>query len=121
LNKRKVNILIGRSLLLMLVAGMFVMLVSGVRKKENKACAGLDIQVGLTEKKGFIDDSEVVAIIKDVLNQKPAGTPIKKFDLRKTEKALEENVWIKKAQLFFDNNYVLHVQVAQRIPVARII
>jgi cell division protein FtsQ len=121
LNKTKINIIIGRTLLLLLVTGMFVLLVSGVQKKENKACTGLDIQIGLTEKKGFIDDAEVAAIIKDELNRKPTGTPIKNFDLRKTEKALEENVWIKKAQLFFDNNYVLHVQVAQRIPVARLI
>ena len=41
--------------------------------------------------------------------------------MRRIEKALEENVWIKKAQLFFDNNEQLHVQVLQRIPVVRII
>lgn len=121
MNTKKLNIIIGRSLLLLLVIGMFVLLVSGVRKKENKECTGLDIRIGLTEKKGFIDDSEVAAILKEALNRKLKGTPIRVFDLRKMEKSLEENVWIKKAQLFFDNNYVLHVQVAQRIPVARLI
>lgn len=121
MSKKKINIIIGRTLLVMLVAGMFVLLVSGVHTKQDKRCTGLDIQIGVTEKKGFIDDKEVAAIIKDELHRQPAGTPVKNFDLRRTEKALEENVWIKKAQLFFDNNQLLHVQVAQRIPVVRII
>jgi cell division protein FtsQ len=120
-SKRKINIIIGQVLILLLVAGMFVLLVSGVRKKEDKRCAALNIQIGITEKKGFVDANEVAAIVANELGKKPLGACIKEFDLRKTEKAMEENVWIKKAQLFFDNNYVLHVQVAQRIPVVRII
>ena len=100
---------------------MFVLLVSGVHSRGEKQCAGLDIKIGITEKKGFIDEREVAGIIKETLNRNPKGTAVKEFDLRKTEKTLEENVWISKAQLFFDNNQVLHVQVAQRIPVVRII
>lgn len=121
MSKRKINIIVGRVLLGMLVTGMFVLLVSGVRTKEGKLCTSVDIRIGLTEKKGFVDNKEVAEIIRDELGSKPVGTSIKEFDLRKTEKALEENVWIKKAQLFFDNNYVLHVQIAQRVPVVRII
>jgi cell division protein FtsQ len=36
------------------------------------------------------------------------------------ENLLEENVWIKDAQLYFDNKDVLHVSVVERKPVARI-
>lgn len=120
MNKRKINIIIGRSLLALLIAGTFVLLIGAVRTKEAKICSGVDIQIGLTQQKGFIDEKEVAAVIKEEINRKPGGTPIKKFDLRHIEKALEENVWIKKSQMFFDNNELLHVQVEQRIPVARI-
>jgi len=121
LSKKKLNIILGRSLLVLLVAGTFVLLLGAVRSKESKTCTGIDIQIGLTDAKGFVDEKEVSAVIKDEINRQPNGTPIKKFDLRHTELVLEENVWIKKAQLFFDNNEMLHVQVEQRIPVIRII
>ena len=108
-------------MLVLFVAGTFVLLIGAVRSKEAKICTGVDIQIGLTQQKGFIDEKEVADEITEQLKRKPSGTAIKQFDLRKIEKVLEENVWIKKAQLFFDNNEQLHVQVLQRIPVARII
>ena len=36
------------------------------------------------------------------------------------EAALEKNVWIRDAQLFFDNNEILRVNVTEREPVARV-
>ena len=36
------------------------------------------------------------------------------------ENLLEENVWVKDAQLYFDNKDVLHVTVKEREPIARI-
>jgi cell division protein FtsQ len=120
LSKNKVNIIIGRSLLGLLIATTFVLLVGAVRSKEDKICSGLDIEIGLTDQKGFVDESEVAAVISNEIRRKVNGTPIKNFNLKQTETVLEENVWIKKAQMFFDNNEVLHVQVEQRIPVARI-
>ena len=34
------------------------------------------------------------------------GKPLASFDLKKMEAAIEQNVWVKDAQLFFDNNGV---------------
>jgi len=42
------------------------------------------------------------------------------FNLLQMENLLEENVWIKDAQLYFDNKDVLHVKVKERVPIARI-
>jgi len=36
------------------------------------------------------------------------------------ESLLEKNVWIKDAQLFFDNNGILRVSVTEREPIARV-
>ena len=36
------------------------------------------------------------------------------------ETELEKNVWIKTAELFFDNNEILQVTVQEREPVARV-
>ncbi|WP_431211873.1 cell division protein FtsQ/DivIB [Puia sp. P3] len=46
--------------------------------------------------------------------------PITSFNLRRLESALEKNVWIEKAQLFFDNNGILRVNVVEREPTARV-
>jgi cell division protein FtsQ len=48
------------------------------------------------------------------------GRPIKSFDLRKMENQLKRNVWVKDAELFFDNSRVLQVRVQERVPVARL-
>ncbi len=89
--------------------------------KDEKLCTALDIKIGATQQKGFIDDNEIVRQIKGIMHGKPEGMPIKNFDLHATELALKQNVWIKNVQLFFDNNEVLHLQVEQRCPVARVI
>lgn len=98
-----------------------MLLMGAVRAKEDKVCSGLDIQVGDADQKGFIDEKQVASVISEQVHGKIKGSPIKGFNLGQTETILEQNVWIKKAQLFFDNNEMLHVQVDQRIPVARII
>ncbi|HQR02141.1 MAG TPA: hypothetical protein PLA61_14915, partial [Ferruginibacter sp.] len=42
------------------------------------------------------------------------------FNLKMMEAQLEKNIWIKSAELFFDNNEVLRVNVQEREPVARV-
>jgi cell division protein FtsQ len=121
LSKGKINMIVGRSLLVLLITGTFVLLIGAVRSKESKVCTGVDIQIGITQQKGFIEEKQIASVINDAINRKPKGTPLKTFDLRQIEKLLEENVWIKKTQMFFDNNKLLHVEIEQRIPVARII
>ena len=59
-------------------------------------------------------------IIAPDKNNPPKGKPLASFDLKKIEVSIEQNVWIKDAQVFFDNNGVLRVAVAERTPVARI-
>lgn len=105
----------------LLVLGMAVLLSSAVRSREEKLCTGLDIQIGSLDQKGFVDTKEVAGILKDLIHTEPVGAALKEFNLRQAETALEQNVWIKDAQLYFDNKRVLHVEVGQRIPVARIV
>jgi cell division protein FtsQ len=65
--------------------------------------------------------------MKDILNTitaiektNPVGKTIGSFNLKKLESALKKNVWIKSAELFFDNNEILRVTVQEREPVARV-
>ncbi len=52
--------------------------------------------------------------LKDLSNKKIAS-----FDLLKMERMLRKNNWIRDAQLYFDNNQKLKIQIQERQPVAR--
>ena len=50
----------------------------------------------------------------------PAGQPISSFNLRAIEGKLTNNIWIRNAQLFFDNNEMLQVDILESEPLARL-
>ena len=110
----------------MVGAGVLVLLVAAVRYRNNNTCKGLRIDVARTSGAGSSDAAMFIDKkgITDLLNSAGAGhvqdRSIQSFDLRRLETALEKNVWIKKAQLFFDNNGILRVNVLEREPAARI-
>jgi cell division protein FtsQ len=122
----------------MVGAGVLVLLVAAVRYRNNNTCKGYRIEIARTSGAGSSDAASSGSAstggtsalfidkkgITDLLNSAGAGhgqdRPIQSFDLRRLESALEKNVWIKKAQLFFDNNGILRVNVFEREPAARI-
>lgn len=101
-------------------AGVMVLLVAAIKYRNNKTCKGYKIDISGPTAELFIGKKE----INDLLASAGAGVwkekAIQSFDLRRMESVLEKNVWIKDAQLFFDNNGVLQVKVMERQPVARI-
>ncbi len=120
MKKKKIHIIIGRTLLVFLVSGAVVLLFGAMRAKEDKVCSSLNIQIGQDGQKGFVNKKDITELIKGTVHTPPVGSSIKQFDLRKIESLMEKNEWIKNAQMYFDNNAVLHVQIEQRFPIARI-
>lgn len=97
-------------------AGVIVLLVAAVRYRNNNTCKGFRIEIAGT----FIDKKGITELLTSAGAGHGQDRPIPSFDLRRLESALEKNVWIKKAQLFFDNNGILRVNVLEREPAARI-
>jgi len=97
-----------------------VLLVAGVRKKDQQLCKEVDINIKGVQNNFFIDEKDVMTAITSIAGMDPVGKKTGSFDLRKMETELEKNIWIKTAELFFDNNGVLKVQVLEREPVARV-
>lgn len=96
------------------------LLVSAVHSKDAKHCKGIDIAISGVSNNFFIDKSDVYAIIKAYGGDSNAKKSLSAIDLGKIERALEKDVWIKNAELFFDNNERLNVTVEEREPVARV-
>jgi len=101
-------------------AGTLFLLVAASRKKEEKKCVGVYINIHGVSNNFFVDKKDIMDSIETMVGGDPTGQRIKSFNLEKIEKGLTGNVWVKSAQLFFDNNEKLQVNVLEREPVARI-
>jgi cell division protein FtsQ len=116
----KINIRKLFSALLWMVAGtgVLVLLVAAIRYRNSNVCKGFRIEIAGSSP--YIDKKAIADILTNAGAAKGQNKPIQAFDLRRLEAALGKNVWIKEAQLFFDNNGILQVKVAEREPVARV-
>jgi cell division protein FtsQ len=95
-----------------------ILLAAGIKSKNASICKGIDISI-----KGenvFIGKQDVTEVVQSFAGKKITGKAIDEFDLVAMENALKKEVWIKKAELFFDNNNVLQAEIHEREPVARV-
>ncbi|MEP6617511.1 MAG: hypothetical protein ABJA57_13065 [Ginsengibacter sp.] len=111
--------LLGTAVWILLSCGTVILLVAAMKQKNNARCRGLEIKINGVQNNFFIDKKDVIRFL-----EKTAGTPegrfVSSFDLYRLESLLEKNEWIKSAELFFDNNEKLIVNILEREPVARI-
>ncbi|HEY4063485.1 MAG TPA: hypothetical protein VGM30_16375 [Puia sp.] len=103
-----------------ITTGVMVLLVAAIRYKNSNVCKGFRIDISGPSGELFIDRKEITEILASAGAGKGQNKPIVSFDLRRLEATLEKNVWIRDAQLFFDNNGILRVNVIEREPIARI-
>ena len=96
------------------------LLISAVHIKENKVCKGVEINISGVSSNFFIDKTDVYNIIKNFGGDSTHKKSIGSIDLGRIEKALEKDVWVKNAELYFDNNNWLKVSVEEREPIARL-
>lgn len=97
-----------------------VLLVAAIRKKDSEHCKAIKIDISGADNNLFVDEADIMNSIKSIEKENPVGKSIGSFNLKKMEDELEKNIWVKGAELFFDNNEVLRVNVQEREPIARI-
>jgi cell division protein FtsQ len=68
----------------------------------------------------FVDKNDILNTIAAMEKTNPVGKTIGTFNLKHLEDQLDQDVWIKSAELFFDNNDILRVIVQEREPIARV-
>ncbi len=119
--KRNILKIMLRTTLMLLAIGGGLLLLSAVKTKEAKPCAAIEINFVQAKQAGFIQKKDILSLITDLVGQSPLGTPLHRFDLNVIEIELENNPWVADAQLYFDNNQVLHITIDEPFPVARLI
>ena len=120
--KIKFNIrqILGLAFWIILGSGTVVLLVAAINKRNHKRCTGVDIRITGVENNYFIEKEDVIKILQKI-EPGAEGRTLNSFDLSRLENELGKNEWIKKAELFFDNNEILKINIIEREPVARII
>lgn len=101
-------------------AGTIVLLVAAIQAKEAKRCKGIEINIKGVNNNFFVDKNDILNHLNAIEKINPVGKPIGAFNLRRLETELEKDIWVKGAELFFDNNEVLQVMVEEREPIARV-
>ena len=100
--------------------GMLTLLIAAVGKQKRNTCKDYAITIKGNNDDLFLSKADVLKTLKAATNGNIKGQSKKSFNLLRLENLLEENEWVKDAQLYFDNKDVLHVSVVERQPIARI-
>jgi len=97
---------------------VIVLFGAAIQFKKKQVCTSINIEISGAEKHMFIDELDV----KELVNAQGEviGLPIHTLSLRKLETNVEQNAWVKNAEMFFDNNQVLQIRIEERQPIARI-
>lgn len=103
---------------IMLGVGTCTLLVAAMQKKDQKNCTAIDIKISGAFDHVFVDKDDVMKVLQK--HGAGKGKETNEVALGSIEDALEKNAWIKKAELFFDNKQVLHAEIEEREPLARI-
>ncbi len=94
------------------------LLIAAMQKKEHKICSDVKVTISAVNDQPFVKEEDVMQVLQNSGAVKNAE--LAAINLRKAEEELKKNPWVSVAELFFDNNQVLHAKIEEREPVARI-
>ena len=100
--------------------GMLSLLIAAIGKKNREYCSDYKIAIKGSAEKFFINADDIRKILRSGAGAELKGKKVSEIDLKKLEQLLRNNIWIRKAEMWFDNKNVLHVAVYEREPIARI-
>nr|WP_294904104.1 hypothetical protein [uncultured Lacibacter sp.] len=100
--------------------GTIVLLIAASRNQNGKRCKDVIVKIKGVEGAGYVSKNQILRTISGGRPDLLKGAPVQTFDLQQLEELLERNLWIRNAELFFDNNNVLRVDITEREPVARV-
>lgn len=120
INKAISKILIAAALVVVM-GGLTFLLAAANKKDEARLCSGVNIRIESSSAIRYVEKDEVLFAIEKENKSALLHQPVDKINLAKLESVLENEHWIKDAQLYFDSKSMLNVLVKERTPIARII
>ena len=117
--KKTIKRILFITLWLSIGAGMFFLMAAAISKKNKQRFRDYTIVIKGEEPHLFIDKSSVEGMLK-ISTAGIKGELMAAFNLQGVEAKLEKNQWVRDAELYFDNQDVLHVTVTEKAPLARV-
>jgi len=105
---------------LVILSAAGVILISANQHYASRKVASVAIRIANESEHQFVNEKMLREFLVDSREWKK-NAALGQLDLNKIEKQARSNPWIGDAQIFVDNADVLHIDVVQRIPEARII
>lgn len=101
--------------------GMGTVITAAMRAQEAGICNGYTIRIeGFKEGMLFTSKEQIAELLKAATKGLVKGQPKSEFNLPAIEDLLEQSAWVYNADLYFDNNNILHANVTERKPLARV-
>jgi len=95
-------------------------LISAMQRKGNSNAIDLNVKVEGVAGKTFVTPKDVKETIQRKYGTLLAGTPVKTIDFKEMEELLEEDAFVKKADVFVGAQSRIHVNIQQRYPIVRV-
>ena len=93
----------------LIAAGTVVLLVAANNKGKQQLCTGMEVTIQGVSRHCFLDKNDILLAINEYLEGGPKGQPVSSFNLLAMESELRKNVWVRKIEMYFDNNNMLQV------------
>ena len=100
--------------------GMLTLLIAAIGRQKRDQCKDYTISIKGAQKNLFVDQKDILKVLKETAKGDIKGQKKSTLNLQQMEQVLEKSVWVRDAELYFDNQEVLHVAVTEREPLARI-
>jgi cell division protein FtsQ len=100
--------------------GMLSLLIAAIGKNSKERCSDYRVTIKGARHNFFVDKTDIQEMLAAASGGQVKGKLLSAFNLFHLEQLLEKNVWIRDAELYFDNRNVLHVTIIEREPIARV-
>ncbi len=108
------------SLWIGLGVSMLILLVASTRHHSGMICKDVEVTIRSAGAGTYITQKEILDRVSGRYPELLKGTLLKNISLSQLEKLLEQHLWIREAELYFDNNNILQIDIQERLPVARV-
>ena len=104
----------------LVISGMATLLIAANGKKRTYICQEVVVNIRGVGEKLYISKADILQQLKKAAKNNIVGVALRQLNVGRLEKTLEDHLWIRDAELYFDNRDVLHVSVYEREPIARV-
>ncbi|QJB35290.1 hypothetical protein HF324_29875 [Chitinophaga oryzae] len=102
------------------VTGFIILLVAANNDKESGVCKGIQVKFEGKDDNFFIEAKDIRSLLTKDKALNPVGKPIRDINIRTLEAVVDQDPWVKNAEIYFNGKQELHIKVTQREPVARV-